>query len=68
MDKDQLIAKQQLEIEELKQKVAILEECMRDARHELDNVEHWINHKSPHIPKLAINAINKARWLTGRII
>jgi len=41
---------------------------MRDARHELDNVEHWINHKSPHIPKLAINAINKARWLTGRII
>jgi FtsZ-binding cell division protein ZapB len=68
VDKDQLITKQQLELEELKQKVTALEECMRDARGELDNVEQWINPKSAHLPKLAINAINKARWLTGRII
>ena len=67
MDKDQLIVKQQLEIEDLEQKIVLLKQCIRGASDELNNVEQWINPKCPHIPKLAINAINKARWLISRV-
>jgi hypothetical protein len=67
MDKDQLITKQQLEIEDLKKKVCLLQRCIREASDELDNVERWINPKCPHIPKPAINAINKTRWLISRV-
>ncbi len=60
MTKDNLIIKQQLEIEELKEKIAAYKSACSDARGYLWRPEQW-NFKCPDFPKVAMSAIIKAR-------
>ena len=60
MDKDELIVKQQLEIEELKETIATFKSACKDARSYLWRPEQW-NTKCPDFPKVAMSGIVKAR-------
>ena len=60
MTKDELITKQQLEIEELKQAINERDEICRDARMYLNHAEQW-SPKCHEFPRVAMNAIVKAR-------
>ncbi len=60
MTKDELIAKQQLEIEELKIELSQREDLITEARRCLWRPEQW-NPKCPDFPKVAMTAIVRAR-------
>jgi len=60
MTKEELIVKQRLEIEELKQKIAEYEDACREARNYLWRPEQWST-KCPDFPKVAMAGIVKAR-------
>ena len=60
MTKDELITKQQIEIEELKTTVSSLREMCRSASAKLWRPEQWST-KCPDFPKVAMSAIVKAR-------
>lgn len=60
MDKDGLIVKQQLEIEDLKQAIASYKCACRDARNYLHHPEQW-SIKCPDFPKAAMLGIVRAR-------
>ena len=60
MDKDELITKQQLEIEELKATIDGYKSSCSDARNFLWRPEQWST-KCPDFPKVAMSGIIKAR-------
>lgn len=60
MTKDELITKQQLEIEELKQRITEIESVCNDARGYLWRPEQW-SMKCPDFPKAAMFGIVRAR-------
>ena len=60
MTKDELITKQQLEIEELKAEISEIKAACREARNYLWRPEQW-SMKSPEFPKVAMLGIVKAR-------
>lgn len=60
MSKDELITKQQLEIEELKNEITAYKAACSDARHYLWRPEQW-SMKCPDFPKVAMQGILGAR-------
>lgn len=60
MTKDELIVKQQLEIEELKATIAEYKDACRDVRAYLWRPEQW-SMKCPDFPKVAMSGIVQAR-------
>lgn len=60
MDKNELIAKQQLEIEDLKSKISDIKSACSEARNHLWRPEQWST-KCPDFPKVAMMGIIKAR-------
>ena len=60
MNKDKLIVKQQLEIEELKERLALYDQSIHEALNELYMPEQWST-KCPDFPKVAMTGIVKAR-------
>lgn len=60
MTKDELIVKQQLEIEKLKEQIAEYKGACEEARNYLWRPEQWST-KCPDFPKVAITGIVKAR-------
>jgi len=60
MDKDELITKQQLEIEALKIVIAGYKSACADARNFLWRPEQWST-KCPDFPKVAMSGIVRAR-------
>jgi len=60
MDKNELITKQQLEIEDLKEVVANYKDACSDARNFLWRPEQWST-KCPDFPKIAMSGIVRAR-------
>ena len=56
MNKDGLIVKQQLEIEELKESIDEIKEACRKAFLQLNHAEQW-SPKCPDFPKVAMQAI-----------
>jgi len=61
MTRDELITKQQLEIEELKIQLLQMRNICIEARNELIYAEQW-SPKCPDFPRVAMNAIVKARY------
>jgi hypothetical protein len=60
MTKDELITKQQLEIEELKAEIKSIKEACREAMGYLWRPEQWST-ECPEFPKVAMLGIVKAR-------
>ena len=60
MTKDDLIIKQQLEIEELKIEISEMKAACNEARNHLWRPEQWST-KCPDFPKVAMSGIVKAR-------
>lgn len=60
MTKDELITKQQIEIESLKEEVARNKEACKDARVALCRPEQW-SMRCPDFPKVAMRGILQAR-------
>lgn len=60
MNKEELIVKQQLEIEELKTTIDNYKKACDDARNYLWRPEQWST-KCPDFPKVAMSGIVKAR-------
>lgn len=60
MTKDELIVKQQLEIEELKTVVENIKAACKEARNHLWQPEQWST-KCPDFPKVAMRGIVRAR-------
>jgi len=60
MNQVELIAKQQIEIEELKQEIGYLKDCKKQALNELIHCEQW-SIESDEFPRLAMNCVVNAR-------
>lgn len=60
MNKDEIIAKQQIEIEELKEELGSIRQACKEARNHLWRPEQW-NLKCPDFPKVAMTGILRAR-------
>jgi hypothetical protein len=60
MNKDELIVKQALEIEQLKETIQDYKNAISDARNCLWRPEQWST-KCPDFPKVSMNGILKAR-------
>lgn len=66
MNKDELIAKQQMEIEDLKSEIDGYKDYCKDARNFLNYAEQW-SVKCPDFPKVAMRSIVQARCAIDEI-
>jgi len=66
MNKDELIAKQQMEIEDLKSEIDGYKDYCKDARNFLNYAEQWST-KCPDFPKVAMRSIVQARCAIDEI-